>query len=81
VAENAVRVLGADRGWPRWLLTENIVAFLLPGGRTMATSETFSTQDAQTSVLVSNLDALLYLAAVTAAAVVLAAVLLRRRDL
>jgi len=46
VVENAVRVLGAERGWPRWLLTENILAFLLPGGRTMSTSATFDTQAA-----------------------------------
>lgn len=82
VAENAVRVLGSDRGWPRWLLTENILAFLLPGGQSMATGTGFTTEGPQAgSVLVSNLDALLYLGAVTAAAAVLAGVLLRRRDL
>ena len=82
VAENAVRVLGSDRGWPRWLLTENILAFLLPGGRLMATGTGFTTEGRDAgSVLVSNLDALLYLGAVTAAAAVLAGVLLRRRDL
>jgi len=81
VAENAVRILGSDRGWPRWLLTENIVAFLLPGGQRMASTSEGPTGALQPETLVSNLDALLYLGAVTAGAAVLAGVLLRRRDL
>ncbi|HKG49025.1 MAG TPA: hypothetical protein VKB14_01150, partial [Actinomycetales bacterium] len=81
VAENAVRILGSDRGWPRWLLTENITAFLLPGGRRLESSTDEPTGALQPETLVSNLDALLYLGAVTAGAAVLAGVLLRRRDL
>jgi hypothetical protein len=81
VAENAIRVLFTERGWPRWLLTENILAFVLPGGRAVDTAIGTSADDPQQVNVVSNLEALLYLGAVTAAAAVLAGVLLRRRDL
>jgi hypothetical protein len=82
VAENAIRVIGADRGWPRWLLTENILAFLTPGGSPMDTANGPATDGPQPATAVlSNLEALLYLGVVTATAAVLAGVLLRRRDL
>src|SRR4029079_4712807 len=32
LVENAVRALFYNRGWPRWLVVENITAFLMPGG-------------------------------------------------
>jgi ABC-2 type transport system permease protein len=83
VVETAVNVLAADRGWPRWLVGPNVLAFLLPGGMHMTTG-TRPTPDGSeepTTVLVSNLDALLYLGVVAAASVALAGVLLRRRDL
>jgi hypothetical protein len=83
VVETAVNVLAADRGWPRWLVGPNVLAFLLPGGMPM-TIGTRPTSDGSlqpTTVVVSNLDALLYLGALTAASIALAGVLLRRRDL
>ena len=53
-----------------------------PGGSAMATGPEVTAEGLQPgSVLVSNLDALLYLALVTAAAAVVAGALLRRRDL
>ena len=83
VVETAVNVLAGDRGWPRWLVGPNVLAFLLPGGMRMPVG-TRPTSDGglqPTTVLVSNLDALLYLGALTAASITLAGVLLRRRDL
>ncbi|MGN6301676.1 MAG: ABC transporter permease subunit [Angustibacter sp.] len=88
VVENAVRIIFSERGWPRWLVTENVVAFLSPGGQRMVVGSPASGSgssmgpgDAGRTVLVSNLDALLYLGVLTAVALVLAGVLLRRRDL
>jgi ABC-type transport system involved in multi-copper enzyme maturation permease subunit len=82
VAENAVRALAGDRGWSRWLITENILAFLVPGGQHLPAGTRITADGVQPStVLVSNLDALLYLVLLTAAAGLLAGVLLRRRDL
>lgn len=80
IVENAVRVLFSSRGWPRWLFTENVVAFLLPGGQQIVKG--YDTQGQPLgSVLVTNLDALLYLGAVTLAFAVLAGIFLQRRDL
>ena len=88
VVENAVRIIFTDRGWPRWLVTENVVAFLSPGGQRMMTASpsagsgsSMGPVEGGRTVLVSNLDALLYLGVLTAVAIVLAGVLLRRRDL
>jgi ABC-2 type transport system permease protein len=83
VVETAVNVLAADRGWPRWLVGPNVLAFLLPGGLRMSTGTRPSPDGGEETitVLVSNLDALLYLGVVAAASVALAGVLLRRRDL
>jgi hypothetical protein len=81
LAENAVRALFATRGWPRWLLTENIIAFLLPGGQEMSTGGVQFDQEPAKTVLVSNLDALAYLGILTAICVMAAAAVLRRRDL
>lgn len=80
VAENAVRLLFADRGWPRWLVSQNIAAFLVPGGLTMpaGTSLSRTGQLVARTVLVSNLDALLYLGGLTGVALLLAAVAVRR---
>jgi hypothetical protein len=82
VAENAVRALAGDRGWSRWLITENILAFLMPGGQRLPAGTRITAEGLEPrTVLVSNLDALLYLGLLTAAAALLAGVLLRRRDL
>ncbi|MGN6610717.1 MAG: ABC transporter permease subunit [Angustibacter sp.] len=88
VVENAVRIVFSDRGWPRWLVTENVVAFLAPGGQRMmvaspasGSGSSMGPDEGGRTVLVSNLDALLYLGVLTAAALLLAGVLLRRRDL
>lgn len=88
VVENAVRIVFSQRGWPRWLVTENVVAFLSPGGQRMiagspasGSGSSMGPDDGGRTVLVSNLDALLYLGVLTAVALVLAGVLLRRRDL
>jgi hypothetical protein len=82
VVENAVRILFGSRGWPRWLLTENLAAYLTPGGQHMAVGTVVRDGGLmQRTVLVSNLDALLYLGVVTAVAALLAGLLLRRRDL
>lgn len=86
VVENGVRVLFTARGWARWLVTENVVAFLNPGGRHIVVGPPQPGVAAgpgagPRTVLVSNLDALLYLGVLTAVALVLAGVLLRRRDL
>ena len=80
VAENAIRIVFAGRGWGRWLVTENVIAYLTPGGQRMGVGSAGPGQE-QRTVLVSNLDALLYLGVITAVALVLAGVLLRRRDL
>lgn len=82
VAENLVRAVGYDRGWTRWLLTENVVAFLTPGGMQMPVGTKVTSSGIEPRfVQVSNLDALLYLGIITAAVALLAALLLRRRDL
>ncbi|KQX61612.1 ABC transporter permease subunit [Angustibacter sp. Root456] len=88
VAENAVRIVFSQRGWARWLVTENVVAFLSPGGQQMmvgspaaGSGSSMGPDEGGRTVLVSNLDALLYLGVLTAVALVLAGVLLRRRDL
>jgi hypothetical protein len=82
VVENAVRALFYDRGWPRWLVIENITAFLVPRGQRFQFGETFDRgQYVPRVVHVSNLEALLYLGLVTAVFVVIAGALLRRRDL
>ncbi len=83
VVENAVRLLLGARGWSRWLVTENVGAYLYPGGQRLLTRRT-RTGDGSWSdqtVLVSNLDALLYLGVITAVLVVASGLLLRRRDL
>ncbi|WP_426565182.1 hypothetical protein ACPPVT_02615 [Angustibacter sp. McL0619] len=83
LAENAVRILFGDRGWPRWLLSNNVIAFLKPGGLAMVVGTERQPDGGvlQRTVLVSNLDALAYLGILTAVFVVLAGALLRRRDL
>lgn len=88
VVETAVRAFGWERGWDRWLLSSNIGAFLTPGGTKMQTGIRRVVPGGQDAggdefrtVLVSNLDALLYLGCITAAFVLLAGLLLRRRDL
>jgi ABC-2 type transport system permease protein len=83
VVETAVNVLAAARGWPRWLVGPNVLAFLMPGGMRMATGTRPAPNGGEetTTVLVSNLDALLYLGVLAAASVALAGMLLRRRDL
>jgi hypothetical protein len=62
---------------------ENLIAFLQPGGQQMAVGQVTlpdGSLDVRT-VLVSNLDALLYLGVITGVLVVLAGAVLRRRDL
>lgn len=82
VVENVVRVVFSQRGWPRWLVTENIAAYLSPGGQRLMVGVRRTAEGEQArTVLVSNLDALLYLGIITATALLLAGVLLRRRDL
>lgn len=82
VVENVVRAVGSDRGWPRWLLTENVVAFLVPGGQHMQVGTRVTANGPEPrEVLVSNLDALLYLGIITVVVALLAGLLLRRRDL
>ena len=82
VVENAVRALFYDRGWPRWLVIENITAFLVPRGQRFQFGETFDRGGyVPRYVHVSNVEALLYLGLVTAVFVVIAGALLRRRDL
>ncbi|GAB3592233.1 hypothetical protein GCM10027446_12480 [Angustibacter peucedani] len=83
IVENAVRALFGSRGWPRWLLTENVVAYLQPGGSHLSVGQHVDRTGSvvEKTVLVSNLDALLYLGVVGAVFVVASAVLLRRRDL
>ena len=57
-------------------------AFLTPGGSTMQVGTQVTADGiAPRTVLVSNLDALLYLGAITAAFALVAGVVLRRRDL
>lgn len=83
VVENAVRILLTSRGWSRWLLTENVTAYLFPGGRELVTRRVMTGEGSYSEqrVLVSNLDALLYLGVITAVLVVASGLLLRRRDL
>lgn len=83
VVENAVRIAFGQRGWGRWLISENVVAFLNPGGLQVPAGRAVGRdgQIAERTVLVSNLDALAYLGGLTAVCVVIAVVLLRRRDL
>lgn len=81
VVENAVRALLP--GWSRWLLTGNVGAYLNPGGQPLVVGRTVTAQGQVTerTVLVSNLDALLYLGVLAAVFVVASGLMLRRRDL
>jgi hypothetical protein len=82
IIEPLVQVFGGRWGLGRWLLSQNVVAFLMPGGLSMSTGVRRTAEGEQPiTVLVSNLDALLYVAGITAVAAVAAAVVLRRRDL
>jgi len=82
VVEIAVHAFFSGRGVLRYMLTENLVAALMPGGSTLYVGQRVTADGVVPNMVhLSNWAGLAYLGVVTTALCALAAVLLRRRDL
>lgn len=82
VVEIAVHAFFSGRGIIRYMLTENLVAALMPGGSTVYIGDRVTAEGVVPNIVhLSNAAGLAYLGVVALALCALAAVLLRRRDL
>jgi hypothetical protein len=82
VVEVVVHATLGDRGIVRFMMLDNLAAALTPGGTDLYLGQQLTEKGmVQRVVHLSNGDGLLFLTAVAAALCVLAAVMLRRRDL
>jgi hypothetical protein len=82
VVEIAVHAFFGNRGIIRYMLTENLVAALMPGGSNVYIGDRVTSEGMMPNVVhLSNATGLAYLGVVALALCALAALLLRRRDL
>jgi hypothetical protein len=82
VVEIAVHAFFSGRGIIRYMLTDNLVAALMPGGNNLYIGDRVTAEGMVPNVVhLSNAAGLAYLAAVALLLCALAAVLMRRRDL
>jgi hypothetical protein len=82
VVEIAVHAFFSGRGIIRYMLTDNLVAALMPGGNNLYIGNRVTAEGMMPNVVhLSNAMGLAYLGVVALALCALAAVLLRRRDL
>jgi hypothetical protein len=79
IAETALRILRP--AWEPWLLSNNIAGLLIPGGVAIPVQEGTPGLTPPTEYVIGNLQAGVYLGAVTAVAVGIGVVLFARRDM
>ncbi|GMA87547.1 hypothetical protein GCM10025868_27970 [Angustibacter aerolatus] len=81
LVETIVNIVGTERGWTRWLVSQNLAAVLLPGGNTIYVRYDETGAGHDVTIHLSHLQGFAYLAALTAAALLVGSLVLRRRDL